>query len=434
MTESLTRTRTAELLVWSADTQEELPRVRQAILGRLTTESLPGLAAELRHTPHGPYRGALATADKQSAVAALTRGRGLEGKHPAVPRPVAFLLSGVGDQYQGMAAALHETEPVFRDAVDRCCAVLEAEGCDLRELLVHPVETAPPATDLRSMMQARKVPQGPLATTRFGQPAVFVVEYALTELIRGWGLEPAAMIGYSLGEYVAACVAGVMSLEDALRLVWWRAQRIERLPPGGMLAVAVPRGEIGRWLGEDLDVAAVTSPFQTVVGGQRAAVTDLEQRLTQAGVAFQRVGAHHGFHTRAMAPLGAELTEWVRANIPLSAPRIPYVSNVSGTWITDADATDPAYWAKHLSRTVELMDGLGALWQDVDPVAIELGPGEGLSSYARHHPACDRARLARVQPGLAPGSEQTSLLTSLGRLWVTGLEIDWARFTPRSGT
>ncbi|CAM3845942.1 acyltransferase domain-containing protein [Kibdelosporangium persicum] len=437
MTESLIRTAThaAELLVWSAATADALPMARQAVLARLeaSPDSLPELARELRQGPHGAYRGALACADVESGVAALRRGRNLEGKHPAARRPVAFLLSGVGDQFPGMAADLYESEPVFRDAVDSCCAVLETEGCDLRELLVRPVQQpGSPGNDLRSMVRARQVPQGPLATTRLGQPGVFVVEYALAQLVRGWGVEPAAMIGYSLGEYVAACLAGVMSLPDALRLVWWRAQRIERLPPGGMLAVALPRDEIGPWLGADVDVAAVTSPFQTVVGGPVAAVTGLERRLADAGVACQRVGAHHGFHTRSMEPLGTELTEWVRANVRLAGPRIPYVSNVTGTWITDAEATDPAYWAQHLTRTVELMSGLGALWRDVDPVAIELGPGDGLSSYARHHPACDRIRLPRVQPGLAPA---TGLLTSLGRLWVAGLEIDWTRFTndcPRS--
>ena len=424
----------SELLMWAAATADALPAARHAVLGRLegSPDALPALAGELRRAAHGAYRGVLVCADAESAVAALRRGRVLENKTPAVDAPPAILFSGVGDQYPGMGADLYESEPVFRDTVDLCCAVLEADGCDLRDLLVRPTGQGPaPVPDLRSMLQARTVPQGPLATTRLGQPAVFVLEYALACLLRSWGVQPAAMIGYSLGEYVAACLAGVMSLVDAIRLVWWRAQRIEELAPGGMLAVAAARNEVGRWLGADLDVAAVTSPFQTVVGGPRAAVADLERRLTEAGVPFQRVGAHHGFHTRTMAPLGAELTAWVSANVSLRKPCIPYISNVTGTWITDGQATDPAYWAQHLTRTVELMSGLGALWRDVDPVAVELGPGEGLSSHARHHPACDRARLARVQPGLPPafagGSERAGLLTALGRLWTAGLEVDWTR-------
>jgi len=428
-------TRPSELLVWSADTTVALSAARHAVLAKLeaSPESLPELSGELRRASHGAYRGALVCADAESAVSALRRGRVVESRTPAVDSPLAILFSGVGDQYPGMCADLYGSEPVFRDTVDLCCAVLDAEGCDLRDLLVRPAEPgAPaPARDLRSMLQGRRLPQGPLATTRLGQPGVFVLEYALACLLRSWGIEPAVMIGYSLGEYVAACLAGVMSLVDALRLVWWRAQRIEELAPGGMLAVAVARDEAGRWLGADLDVAGVTSPCQTVVGGPRAAVADLEERLTDAGVAFQRVGAQHGFHTRTMDPLGAELTAWVSTNISLRGPGVPYVSNVTGTWITNGQATDPAYWAQHLTRTVELMSGLGTLWRDVDPVAIELGPGEGLSSHARHHPACDRARLTRVQPGLAPafagGSERAGLLASLGRLWTAGLEVDWTR-------
>jgi acyl transferase domain-containing protein len=427
-----TLTRAESLLVWSSATAQELPGARNAVLDRLLAapDALPELAFELQRGPHGPYRGALACADAESAEAALRRGRGLEGKFSACQRPVAFLFSGVGEQYPGMAAGLYEAEPVFRAAVDRCCAVLDAEGCELRELLVRPAEPGE-VRELRSMLRPRQAPTGPLATTRLGQPAVFVMEYAMAELVRGWGVEPSAMIGYSLGEYVAACLAGVLSLPDALRLVCWRASRIEELAPGGMLAVSVSRDEIAPWLGPWLDVAAVVSPFQTVVGGPLAEVSDLERRLTEAGVAVQRVGVRHGFHTRAMDPLGAELTAWTRANVQLARPRIPYLSNVTGAWITTAQATDPAYWAAHLTRTVELMAGLGALWRDVDPVAIELGPGDGMSSYARHHPACDRARLARVQPSLTPGAGP---LGALGRLWVAGLAVDWARLTNNTGS
>lgn len=423
-----TLTGTLSLLVWSSATADGLPRARDAVLDRLLAgdeTALADLAHELQQGPHGPYRGALACGDASAAVEALRRGRGLEGKLPASERPVAFLFSGVGDQYPGVAAELYGTEPVFRAAVDRCCGMLGATGGELHALLVQPPETRD-LRDLRSMLRPRQAPTGPLATTRLGQPGVFVVEYALAELVRSWGVEPAAMIGYSLGEYTSACLAGVLSLPDALSLVAWRARRIEELAPGGMLAVSVSRDEITPWLGAGLDVATVASPFQTVVGGPLAEVADLELRLTEAGVAVQRVGVHHGFHTRAMAPLADELTAWVRANVRLGRPRIPYLSNVTGTWITDGQATDPAYWAAHLTRTVELMAGIGALWRDVDPMAIELGPGDGMSCYARHHPACDRTRLARVQPGLAHGSGP---LGALGRLWVAGLPVDWARLT-----
>ncbi|OLR93050.1 acyltransferase domain-containing protein [Actinokineospora bangkokensis] len=432
--------RTTDLLVWSAADAAGLPAARAAVLDRLGSD--PGgvaeLARELRSRDHGPYRGALACHDVDQAVAALRRGRGLEGKHPAAERPLALLFSGVGEQFPGMAWDLHTTQPVFRAAAERCFAALGPLGDELRELLVRPpAPPAAPAGDLRAMLAAREVPQGPLSHTRLGQPAVFVVEHATAELLRSWGLVPEAVLGYSLGEYAAACAAGVLTPEDALRLVSWRAERIEELPEGGMLAVAAPRAEVEPWLGDAVDVSAVTGPHQTVVGGPAAAVAELAVRLTDAGVPFQRVGARHGFHTRTMAPLAAELRAWITGNATLSAPRTRLAANVTGTWATAAQATDPDYWARHLTHPVELLSGLGALWRDVDPVALELGPGEGLTAYARHHPACDRPRLARVQPTLTAagaGTGTAALLTALGRLWTAGLRVDWARLDGAGGT
>jgi acyl transferase domain-containing protein len=378
-----------------------------------------------------PLTRAGSSQNREAVVAALRHDIGLERSSLARERPLVFLLGGVGDHYPGMCAGLYESEPAFRDAVDRCHTVLSAQGCELRELLCTPPATAPrPSGDLRSMVRAQPVPQGRLGSTRLGQPAVFVVVYALAQLLRSWGARPAAMIGYSLGEYTAACLAGVLSLEDALRLVWWRAQRIEELPPGAMLAVALSPDKASGWLGTELDLSAANSPHQCVLGGPVDAVAALEQRLTAQGVAHRRVGTRHAFHTRMMAPLAAELTAWVRTNVRLGEPRVPYVSNVTGTWVTNEQATDPAYWARHLLGTVQLMSGLGVLWEELDPMAIELGPGESLCSFARHHPACGRDRLALVQPSLpaAPTGhpESTVLLTSLARLWVAGLDVDWA--------
>lgn len=438
MAEPMTRagSRPVDVLLWSAPTAAGLVEARSALLRSLeTTASVPALAEELRHERHHEYRGALVCQDRAEAVTALRKGTRLEGTRPARERPLVFLLGGVGDHYPGMSARLYESEPAFRDAVDECCAILSAQGCELRDVLCTAPDDAAarPADDLRAMVRARPVSQGALASTRLGQPAVFVVVYALARLLRSWGVRPAAMIGYSLGEYVAACLSGVLSLEDALRLVWWRARRIDELPPGAMLAVALPPDECGGWLGAELDLAAVNSPTQCVLGGPVAAVAAVERRLAEAGIAHRRVGARHAFHTRAMEPLAAELTAWVSANVRLSEPSVPYISNVTGTWMTGDQARDPAYWARHARGTVQLMPGLGVLWRELDLMAIELGPGESLCSFARHHPACGRDRLALVAPSLpaAPTGrpESAVLLGSLARLWVAGLDVDWARLT-----
>jgi surfactin synthase thioesterase subunit/malonyl CoA-acyl carrier protein transacylase len=435
--------RPVELLPWSAGTAPALVESRSALLRRLEGDqvTLPELAQELHLEAHREYRAAVVCHDRDTAVAALRRAGGLAEARPARERRLAYLLSGVGDHYPGMGAELYRTVPVFRDAVDRCCAVLSAEGCDLLPAL-YPTGEAPPPRDpiagqdrdLRAMLRAHPPEQGALGSTWLGQPAVFVVGYALAETLASWGVRPAAMIGYSLGEYVAACLAGVLSLADALRLVCWRARRIEQLPPGAMLAVALPEDEVRGWLGPDLDLAGVNSPIQSVVGGPESGVARLAGQLTAAGVAHRRIGTRHAFHTRMVHPLAGELTEWVRANIRPGEPRIPYVSNVTGTWITGRQARDPSYWARHMCQPVRLLPGLGALWADPDLTALELGAGESLCSYARHHPACGRERLALVQPCLpaapagpaAAGSDWATLLTSLGRLWVAGVAVQWS--------
>jgi acyl transferase domain-containing protein len=422
-----------ELLVWSAPTEAGRTEAEAAVLRALESgASVAELAEELRHRRQHEYRGALVCQDRESAVTALRKGRVLTANRTT--RPLAFLLGGVGDHYPGMTARLYASQPVFRDVVDRCCEILSAEGCELRETLCRPPEVAPePAGDLRAMLRAQPVPQGALSSTRLSQPAVFVVVYALARLLRDWGVRPAAMIGYSLGEYVAACLAGVLSLPDALRLVWWRAQRIEELPPGAMLAVALPPAEASGWLGTELDLAAANSPHQSVLGGPVAAVAAVQRALTAKGIAHRRVGTRHAFHTRMMEPLAGELTAWVRANVRLAEPSVPYLSNVTGNWMTGEQARDPGYWARHLCGTVQLVAGLGVLWAELDPMALELGPGSSLCSFARHHPACGRDRLALVQPTLpATPTEQPEsavLLASLARLWAAGLDVDWARFT-----
>jgi len=195
-----------------------------------------------------------------------------------------------------------------------------------------------------------------------------------------------------------------------------------------MVALPFAEDQVGRWLSPELQLAAVNSRAQCVVGGPVAAVADLERRLTEQRVAHRRVGTRHAFHTRMMEPLATELTRWVRANVRLREPRIPYVSNLTGAWISAAEAVDPSYWARHLCQTVRLMDGLGALWEEPDRVMLELGPGQSLCVFARHHPRCGRARLQSVLPTLPYAHERDPepalLLGSLARLWVAGVDTD----------
>jgi surfactin synthase thioesterase subunit len=416
------------LLRWSAASQEELDALLATGLADLARDPDAPLPASERRAGALRHRAALVARGRREAVAALRNRTLLAGC--AAPRPLspAFLLGGVGDHYPGMGRELYREEPVFRDALDRCCSALGDRGEELRAALRLDAADAPAAIRDPRALVGSGLDQGALERTRLGQPAVFVVEYALAELLAAHGLRPAAMLGYSLGEYVAACLAGVMSMEDAVRLVQWRAERIEELPEGAMVALPFAEDQVGRWLSPELQLAAVNSRVQCVVGGPVAAVADLERRLTEERVAHRRVGTRHAFHTRMMEPLGTELTGWVRANVRLREPRIPYVSNLTGAWISAAEAVDPSYWARHLCQTVRLMDGLGALWEEPTRVMLELGPGQSLCVFARHHPRCGRARLAAALPTLPYAHERDPepalLLGSLARLWVAGVDTD----------
>jgi acyl transferase domain-containing protein len=243
-----------------------------------------------------------------------------------------------------------------------------------------------------------------------------------------WGVVPRAMIGYSLGEYVAACLAGVLLLEDAVRLVAARARRIDALPEGAMLAVSLPEDAVLPLLGAELSLAAVNGPELSVVAGPPAAVAELEARLAGEGMATRRLRTTHAFHSRMMEPAAAPLTALARG-LRLAPPRIPFISNVTGTWITAEQATDPGYWAEHLQRPVRFGAGVGELWREPGRVLLEIGPGQSLATLALQHPAADSAA-DPVALGSLPSvyerrPEQAVLLDALGKLWLAGAAVDW---------
>jgi acyl transferase domain-containing protein len=238
-----------------------------------------------------------------------------------------------------------------------------------------------------------------------------------------------AFAGYSVGEYVAAALAGVFSLEDALRLVVHRARLIDALPAGVMVAVSLAADEAAALCGDQLDVAALNAPQLCVVAGAEQPAAAFEARLAERGVAFRRLDTTHAFHSRTMEPAADELTAWVREHITLSAPRLPYVSNVTGTWITEQQATDPGYWARHMCSPVRFQDGLGELLADHERLLVELGPGQSLAAFARQHPACTPERMGQIVNTLPGRHEQhnaaQTLHTAIGRLWLAGVPIDW---------
>jgi FkbM family methyltransferase len=441
-----------QVLVLSGRTDTDLRTVTDGLAGFLKGQpetSLGDVAWTLQvgRRVFG-HRGMLVCRDAEDALAVLEgreAGRletfamfAMFGESGGGERRVSFLLPGFGDHYPDMALGLYRDEPVFRRIVDDCCERLIPElGFDLRDELfpglASGVETAAaPKLDLRSLVRG-PAGGGPQKSrlTRMApvQSAVFVVEYALAQLLMGWGLRPQAMIGYSLGEYTAACLAGVISLGDCLTLVARRARLMEDLPPGGMLAVPLALEQIEPRLRDGLGVAVVNGPALHVVSGPEASVAALEAELTADGVVCRRLLADRAGHSTMMEPIIPRLRELL-AGFPLRPPEIPYVSNVTGTWIRPEEATDPEYWIRHLTGRVLFGDGLGRLLA-TDSVLLEVGPGQSLTSFAKQYPIGAMGAMAsltfatlrsvyNVQP------DRAFLLATLGRLWMAGVPIDWA--------
>jgi acyl transferase domain-containing protein/acyl carrier protein len=381
------------------------------------------------------HRRAVVCRDVAGAVAALREGRGAAGVFEGGQRPVVFLFPGLGDHYVDMGRELYDSEPDFAAEVDRCAEILRPHlGADIREILFSAGPRAAKGTgerqtDLRAMLRRGGEPGDEasrrLARTEHAQPILFAVEYALARLLMAWGITPQAMIGYSLGEYVAACLAGVLSLEDALALVARRAKLIQELPGGAMLAVPSPETEVRPLLDERLAVAATNGPHLCVVGGPEEAVAELEGRLAERGVTCLRLTTTHAFHTPMMRPAVAALTG-LAATARVGAPKIPYLSNVTGTWITAADLQDPGYWARHMVQPVRFAEGVAELLREPGRVMVEVGPGGTLSALVRQHPEGGAGRLAvgTLRRASEEGSDLALLLDALGRLWVEGVPFD----------
>lgn len=329
-------------------------------------------------------------------------------------RPVVFMFSGQGAQYVNMAQNLYQTEAHFRTHVDQCTEILKPLlGLDLRDILYPDSTQADTATEQ-------------LKQTGLTQPALFVIEYALAQLWMHWGIKPQAMIGHSIGEYVAACIAGVFSLEDALALVAARGQMMQDLPPGSLLAVFLPESDVRSLLTPDLSLAASNAPSISAVSGPSEAVDALENRLHEQDIDCRRLRTSHAFHSQMMDPILETFTERVRA-VSLNPPQIPYLSNVTGTWITAAEAADPSYWAKHLRQTVLFAEGVQELLQDPDRILLEVGPGQTLKSLAKQQPnAIGRFILSSVRHPKEETSDVAFQLKTLGELWLAGVEIDWS--------
>lgn len=390
-----------------------------------------------------PYRRCLVSASREDAIAALGKensSRVLSSlTDESAARPVVFLFPGIGDHYVGMGHGLYESWDVFRQEVDRCAGILHQYlGIDIRKV-IYPDrhgwrnEGKSKGIDLKAMLgrnadASRDSHATELNKTLFAQPALFTVEYALARLWQSLGISPAAMIGHSMGEYVAACLAGVLSLEDALRVVVARARLVNGLPEGSMLAVALPEKEVLPLLSGDLSISLVNGPALCVVAGPTAAVDEFERMLNEKHVISRRVQNAHAFHSKMLSPIVGALEREVR-KVRLSEPGIPFISNVTGRWITGRDATNPSYWAKHAERTSRFGDALQELWRLKNPILLEAGPGRTLTVLAMQHPdrksAADPVMISSMRHHYEDHSDVEFLLHGIGKLWLCGKSIQW---------
>ncbi len=455
--ESAPAARPFDLIVLSARTAEALEAATDRLADHLDEHPellLADVGSTLRRGRRMfAHRRILACSSREDAVAALRARepqRVTAGVAPGRTPSVALMFPGLGDHYAAMGWELYCTEPVFRETVDRCAAHLETHlEKDIRDFLYpgknwsRPVlEQAPAAggkLDLRAMLGKAPRKDAPASDRPAdAQPAIFVTELALAELILSWGIEPDAMIGHSIGEFTAACVSGVLSLPDALAIVAIRARLIQsHVEPGAMLAVPLAEEELRSLLPSGVSLGAINGARLCIASGEETAVTELAAILADRGVSCQRLHSTHAYHSAMMEAIVEPLAAALR-RIELRAPRIPYVSCITGTWITDQEATDPGYWARHLCRTVRFRQGLSTLLEQPDRILLETGPGQGLTSHA----IGERARIPGRENPVIPTmrwsyglqSELAVLLRAIGQLWIAGATFDSERFLAREGT
>lgn len=452
-----------QLLPVSATSDAALRAHLDRLASSLAGHDLADVAYTLAHgRAEHEYRRAIVASGTADAATRLANAAGQPGVRRVKGRPrVAFLLPGVGDQYRGLGRDLYQREPVFAAAVDECVALVEQRsGIDLRPLFAAPDPatagtgadgTGAPAGDLAALLgrtgTAADPADDPLNHAETAHPFLFTVEYALVRLLASWGVTPDLLIGYSLGEYVAACVAGVFSLADALWLVVERARLIEASPTGHMLAVAADADRVGDVLtagGAEVDIAALNGPMMTVLSGAPDQIDTVARQLADAGIAARRLRSAHAFHSSLLEPARGKLAALV-ASVPRHAPTIPIVSNVTGTALTAQQAVDAEYWAGHLCRPVRFADGVGYCASQGVDAFVELGAGQTLGGLVRQNltPAtgADSATGTAVVLGTLPAQwmvgespdGRTSLLETCGRLWELGVALDWAAVRGGSG-
>ncbi len=410
-----------QVLLMSARSTDALQQSRSALAAELSGAdevSLPDVAHTLTRRRKENIRMAAVVKDRQNAVAVLEAAENdnvfvgefaATNHNPDNPDRVVFLFPGQGAQHIGMARGLYDSEPVFAEHFDQCAAGFGDElGVDLRAEIFEGT--------------ARN-----LERTDRTQPALFTVEYALAKLVESYGVRPAAMAGHSIGEYVAATIAGVFDIDTAIKVVSMRARLMHTAPRGVMVAVALSPDALAEHLTGDVDIAAINEPGGCVVAGSEESIRQFSDRLTEKGIVARRVRTSHAFHSRLMDSMIPEFTGFLSRQT-LRDPQIPLLSNVTGTWLAASEATNPATWARQVRSTVRFSDEVDVLLADPHRILVEVGPGGTLTASATRHTRWSSGHSAvRLMRHHAQNrDDRDAFLLALGQLWAAGVDVDWA--------
>lgn len=332
-------------------------------------------------------------------------------------RDIVFMFPGGVAQYPNMGADLYRHEAVFREQVDNCLELLKQHLDSNIKHWLYPIEA-----QVKEAVEQLKKPS-------IGFPALFIIEYALAKLWMSWGIQPAALIGHSLGEYAAACLAGVISLEDALFLVTLRGRLFEQLPEGAMLSVPLSKSKAQNYMSKDLSFAAINGPSLCVVSGPTRAIEEMEEKLTKKDINCIRLIISVAAHSKMIDHILDEFSQEIK-KIQFQAPNIPYASNLTGTWISKTESKNPQYWIKQLRHTVRFEEGLKVLLEEPHRVMLEIGPGRTLSALAKQHPnkGAEHVVLSSLRHPYESVSDVSFQLSTLGHLWMAGTQVNWRKF------
>ncbi|OLP46773.1 polyketide synthase [Rhizobium oryziradicis] len=400
------------LLPLSAKTPDALAAMRNALANHLDTDDgaqLADIAYTLRQGRRAMEHRFVALARNRDDAAHIIRSG--EAPHCVSGEPLAgdasliLLFPGQGAQYPGMARALYETDAAFRTAFDACLRLM------------------PPELDLAAIIFGDGTTTELLSRTEITQPALFAVEYALAQMWLAKGIKPRAMVGHSLGEYVAACLAGVFSLEDAVKLVVARGRLMQACPSGAMLSVMLSEQEARASLSPNVELAAVNGPRSTVLAGTAEAIAELAERFDRSGIGRHELKTSHAFHSFMMEP-ALEAFAQVLATVTLNAPQIDIVSNLTGHWLTAQEATDPAYWVAHLRRTVLFGPCLARVLELPAPFLLEVGPGSTLTRLARQQGKAQLRVATSLPDAKVPLDACDHALLALAELWIAGIDVE----------